>query len=433
MSKLADACHVTDLLSYFLKKLKKFNKDFTTIYYITGIFTVPNMKVSITNGNTNLTHHPAFALTFGLTKNEVTSGLREIGVTDKIDLQWAHEFLKENADGYHFFSCCEDIFNPQLVQVFFKNYAEYKRERLAGEVVILEDENQRLTANQLRIINHSPDLMRCMIKACVQNESFSACITTKTTISSPATYLYQLGVLSLTKYNVKHRENKQFELQVPNLFTRHDYAHAFPETKIGTRGTCTAFFANPKVDTLRQYLNNIMRNLKHLTNEQSEADLSHLFASHFFLESTAVVKVEHHAGDDTGSFVDVSLISRERNLMIFIEFKTVKAQCVRQKIKSKGYTFIGNPSQTLVVDDIISLELQTFTERQEYPKTGLAILNELELDQLLRLRTKYNGRISSVHDIHKSGENRSSSMRRKSVISRIESRKPVVDSTRPSK
>ena len=243
MSELARAAQALVPLSGFLKTLKEFNSYFGTRYYITGIFTVPGLKESIANCNTNLTHHETFVEAFGFTMEDVKRGLRQIaGVTEKEEMDWAINFLHKNADGYRFFSAEQDLFNPQLVYLFFEQYKTYK----ISQSMILEDQNQHLTSNQLRIMNSSVELTQCMIKACIQNQPFKACIVSKVVDRFPApTYMYQLGVLSLTKLNVEYTANRQFELRVLNVFTRRDYADVFLDNKIGCKCSCASFLAHP--------------------------------------------------------------------------------------------------------------------------------------------------------------------------------------------
>ena len=137
--------------------------------------------------------------------------------------------------------------------------------------MILEDQNQHLTSNQLRIMNSSVELTQCMIKACIQNQPFKACIVSKVVDRFPApTYMYQLGVLSLTKLNVEYTANRQFELRVPNVFTRRDYADVFLDNKIGCKCSCASFLAHPTASKLKACLERIMQNTKKLDNEQNE-------------------------------------------------------------------------------------------------------------------------------------------------------------------
>ena len=114
---------------------------------------------------------------------DVKRGLRQIAdVTEREEMDLAINFLLKNADGYRFFSAEQDLFNPQLVHLFFEQYKTYK----ISQSMILEDQNQHLTSNQLRIMNSSVELTQCMIKACIQNQPFKACIVSKVVDRFPA-------------------------------------------------------------------------------------------------------------------------------------------------------------------------------------------------------------------------------------------------------
>ena len=112
---------VTIPLKNFLGKLKSLG----TRFYVTGICTVPGMKLSIFNKNKDLTHVKKFVHAFGWVEDDVKMGLRLVaGVKDIKEMQRAVDFLHINANGYMFFGAEKSIFNPQLISEFLDDYVE---------------------------------------------------------------------------------------------------------------------------------------------------------------------------------------------------------------------------------------------------------------------------------------------------------------------
>lgn len=145
---------VTDPLSGLLATLKSLGAR----YYVTGIFTVPGLALSIFNDNEDLTHEASFAEAFGMSADDVKRGLRVVCGVDGDDAEHAVEFLRKAANGYNFFECTETLFNPQLVHRFLNDYTKKGYSQQLPTKVF--DHNQVFTSHELQIAAHDKKLTK---------------------------------------------------------------------------------------------------------------------------------------------------------------------------------------------------------------------------------------------------------------------------------
>ena len=365
-------------LKDFLHKLKTLKLR----YYVTGIFTVPGMKMSIFNNNKDLTHAKEFAHAFGFLEDDVRNALRFVaGVENEKEMERAVSFLRVEANGYKYFGAEEPLFNPQLISEFLDNYV---KQDYANKLPIrVYDQNQVMSSNNLQITTHSAELTRKLIQACTAGQPFDGTIETQTDEPSPITYLYQLGVLSLHDLDITYCKNKDVRLVVPNVSVRHDYITEFLKNHMQCKGTMRVFVANPTIDTLYECLKRMRQQLKPgwWTNTRTESDISCLLAADLFLNSTADAGTEHPPGDDTKQKIDVKAATDEN--VIILEVKYVRA-------RTEGRA----PSQSLTSAEVTKLDLVTTEVGEAHPEKGLQNMLDLDDNVLLKLKTKYSGTIS---------------------------------------
>ena len=212
---------VTDPLSGLLATLKSLGAR----YYVTGIFTVPGLALSIFNDNKDLTHQANFAEAFGMSADDVRRGLHLVCDVDGDEAERAVEFLRKAANGYNFFGCTETVFNPQLVHRFLNDYTKkgYGQE-LPTKVF---DHNQVFSSHGLQIAAHDRNLTTMLLRACSNGTPFKDTIVSTSNELSSATYLYQLGVLSLANTGVDYDPDEKVALVVPNWSVRRNLPNRF--------------------------------------------------------------------------------------------------------------------------------------------------------------------------------------------------------------
>ena len=304
---------VTDPLSNFLSTLKSLGAR----YYVTGIFTVPGLALSIFNDNKNLTHQPSFAEAFGMSADDVRRGLQLVCDVDGDEAERAVEFLRKTANGYNFFGCTETLFNPQLVHEFLDNCVDKGYgQQLPTEVY---DHNQVFSTHELQIARHDTTLSSMLLKACASGEAFTGRVATTTTTLSPTTYLFQLGVLTLDRQGVEYHSNKEVELVVPNTSVRSNYAQAFLEYHIGQFGSASAFLHDPTVTSLQALLETLMTH-QHWGSDQTEADLQALLTAEFVVFSQGEAGAERAARG--GKRMDCRVVVPDQCVVV-LELKAV--------------------------------------------------------------------------------------------------------------
>ena len=372
---------VTDPLSGLLATLKSLGAR----YYVTGIFTVPGLALSIFNDNEDLTHQPSFAQAFGMSADDVRRGLHLVCDVDGDEAERAVEFLRKAANGYNFFGCTETVFNPQLVHRFLNDYTKkgYGQE-LPTEVY---DHNQVFSTHGLQIAQHDAELSRMLVKACASGEAFTGRVATTTTSLSATTYLFQLGVLTLDRQGVEYRANKEVRLVVPNASVRLNYAQAFLEYHTGQFGSASAFLHDPTVTSLENLLKTLMRR-QHWGSDQTEADLQALLTAEFIVSSQGEAGAERH-------HIDCRVVVPDQRVIV-LELKTVS-----------GTTAGKAASQALGKRVAKPLDLHTNELGGKYSEEALTELAQMWNADFLTLNTTYSHKgekFKTVGDVHQLAE-----------------------------
>ena len=179
----------------------------------------------------------------------------------------------------------------------------------------------------MQIARHSPVLTQQLIRACTANQTFKGKIKTQGNDLDPITYLYQLGVLSLSHLGIDYSPGKEVDLAVPNISVRHDYAEAFLDYHTNsTGGTMSAFVNNPTADTLFDCCKQMIQNVKSgfWTNSRTETDIACFLAADLYVNSEADVGMEHHPGEDTKLKIDIKALTDEN--FVTMEAKFIKAR-----------------------------------------------------------------------------------------------------------
>jgi hypothetical protein len=381
---------VWEMLKAFLATLKEVAKSREARYYVTGIFVVPGLKLSIFNGSEDLTYSRQFSCAFGMTEADVRSGLHDVaGVIDQTEANRAVVFLREHANGYCFFSATESLFNPQLMHRFLQDYVpeEYTKQ-LPVKVV---DTNQVMSTNSLQIVLHSVELTQLLLNACTAGSWFHGTLETTSDELHPLTYLFQLGVLSLADCNVNYCSGQQVKLCIPNMSARRDYAVAFLNFHCRGHGSATAFLEAPSVQTLQALFYQLTGSGYSWTNEQNEDDIKALLAAVFIFSSPITPGTERPAGGSRRDKIDLRVVS-VAGAVILIELKTLRCH-----IRSV------NASQSLLKGPSDTLGLTTDTRGAQYPALGLDNLAMTEVSKLHCYKVKYTnsgvsyGTVGAVH------------------------------------
>ena len=87
--------------------------------FITGITKFSQLSIfSTINNLANISMDPEFAAICGITKEELTTTLKQdieqLAATNGLTFERMEQELTENYDGYHFSRNCPDIFNPSV-------------------------------------------------------------------------------------------------------------------------------------------------------------------------------------------------------------------------------------------------------------------------------------------------------------------------------
>jgi hypothetical protein len=238
-------------------------------FFITGIFPAPISALSIFNVFKNLTFHPAFANTFGLTHVEVQRFVEMVvrqhqPAGDMSDVVADTMALMEACyNGYCFSECTEPVYNPQLVFHFLS-------ERLptylctgvpkVGHLNMdtlndLRDSRQMLSRNQVELVLSHPDLQSSMLR--VRSEgpgsSFVASVKdTDTELVDPFSYMYYAGISTLSSPGAKATHMSEFT--VPNLVTRASFLDQLFARCVGLPGSVASFIKDLQPQQLEELL-----------------------------------------------------------------------------------------------------------------------------------------------------------------------------------
>ena len=368
---------VTQPLSGFLATLKSLGAR----YYVTGIFTVPDLALSIFNDNKDLTYQANFAEAFGMTGDDVREGLHLVCDVDGDEAERAVEFLRKAANGYNFFGCTQTLFNPQLVHEFLDNYVvKSYSQQLPTEVY---DHNQVFSTHGLQIAQHDAALSKTLLKACASGEAFTGLVAANTTSLSAMTYLFQLGVLTLDRQGVEYHPRKEVELVVPNASVRSNYAQAFSEYHVGQVGSANAFLHEPTVASLENLLKILMAH-QHWGSDQTEADLQALLTAEFIVFSQGEAGAERGA---EGRRIDLRVVVPGQHVVLM-------------ELKTMGGPIDGRqPSQV-----VRSEELTTAAWGEKYTPGALEKLAQFSSEDFLSLPATYGGKSMTISGVHASAE-----------------------------
>jgi len=369
---------VTDPLSGLLATLKSLGAR----YYVTGIFTVPGLALSIFNDNKDLTHQANFAEAFGMISDDVREGLHLVCDVDGDEAERAVEFLRKAANGYNFFGCTQTLFNPQLVHEFLDNYVvKGFGQQLPTEVY---DHNQVFSTHGLQIAQHDAALSKTLLKACASGEAFTGQVATNTTSISAMTYLFQLGVLTLDRQGVEYHPRKEVELVVPNASVRSNYAQAFSEYHVGQVGSANAFLHDPTVTSLENLLEILMAH-QHWGSDQTDADLQALLTAEFIVFSQGEAGAERGA---EGRRIDLRVVVPDQHVVLM-------------ELKTMGGPIDGRqPSQVVRSED-----LTTAAWGEKYTPEALEKLAQFSSEDFLSLPATYGGKSMTISGVHASAEN----------------------------
>ena len=350
-------------------------------YYVTGIFTVPGLALSIFNDNEDLTHVASFAEAFGMSADDVRRGLHLVCDVDGEEAERAVEFLRKAANGYNFFGCTETLFNPQLVHRFLDDYdSKGYSQQLPTEVY---DHNQVFSAHGLQIAQHDAALSKTLLKACASGEAFTGRVATNTTSLSAMTYLFQLGVLTLDRQGVEYHARKEVELVVPNVSVRSNYAQAFSEYHVGQVGSANAFLNDPTVASLENLLKILMAH-QHWGSDQTGADLQALLTAEFIVFSQGEAGAERGA---EGRHIDLRVVVPDQHVVLM-------------ELKTMGRPTDGRqPSQVVRSED-----LTTATWGEKYTPGALEKLAQFSPEDFLSLPATYGGKSMTISGVHASAE-----------------------------
>ena len=120
---------VRTILQEFYAPIKEYDQ-YWKFAFITGITKFSQLSIfSTINNIANITLDPEFAAICGITKEELTTVLKqdieELAKKNKLTYEEMEKELKENYDGYHFSMDSPDIFNPfSLMRCFAAGYID---------------------------------------------------------------------------------------------------------------------------------------------------------------------------------------------------------------------------------------------------------------------------------------------------------------------
>lgn len=120
---------VRTIMQEFFAPIKS-NDAYIRMAFITGITKFSQLSIfSTINNVTNISMEPEFSAICGITKEELTSTLREdveiLAKKNQVSFDKMSEMLRENYDGYHFSRESEDVFNPySLMRCFAAGYMD---------------------------------------------------------------------------------------------------------------------------------------------------------------------------------------------------------------------------------------------------------------------------------------------------------------------
>ena len=368
---------VTDPLSGLLATLKSLGAR----YYVTGIFTVPGLALSIFNDNEDLTHEASFAEAFGMSADDVRRGLHLVCDVDGEEAERAVEFLRKAANGYNFFGCTETLFNPQLVHRFLNDYdSKGYAEQLPTKVF---DHNQVFSHHGLQIAAHDQQLTRMLLRACSTGAPFKDTIATSADVLSASTYLFQLGVLTLQNTGVEYDPDDSVDLVVPNFSVRRNYARAFLTHHVGQVGSASAFLHDPTVTSLQALLETLMTH-QHWGSDQTEADLQALLTAEFIVFSQGEAGAERGA---EGRRIDLRVVVPGQHVVLM-------------ELKTMGGPIDGRqPSQVVRSED-----LTTAAWGEKYTPGALEKLAQFSSEDFLSLPATYGGKSMTISGVHASAE-----------------------------
>jgi hypothetical protein len=247
-----------------------------------------------------------------------------------------------------------------------KGYAEQLPEKVF-------DHNQVFSSHGLQIAAHSAQLTTLLLRACSTGESFRETIETTSDELSPATYLFQLGVLTLQNAGEKYDADGKFDLVVPNWSVRRNYAKMYLKAHIGQDGSASAFLHDPTVTSLEEMLEPLMA-AKKWGKKQTEADLQSLLVATLILDSTGDISAERtypKAKPGRGRPDSVDCHVETPNHVILIELKTVRGG--------------------LLTDETLELDADAYSQEARDR------LNALEQEEFLDLTVRKRGKVSNVH------------------------------------
>ena len=368
---------VTDPLSGLLATLKSLGAR----YYVTGIFTVPGLALSIFNDNEDLTHEASFAEAFGMSADDVRRGLHLVCDVDGEEAERAVEFLRKAANGYNFFGCTQTLFNPQLVHRFLNDYdSKGYAEQLPTKVF---DHNQVFSHHGLQIAAHDQQLTRMLLRACSTGAPFKDTIATSADVLSASTYLFQLGVLTLQNTGVEYDPDDSVDLVVPNFSVRRNYARAFLTHHVGQVGSASAFLHDPTVTSLQALLETLMTH-QHWGSDQTEADLQALLTAEFIVFSHGEAGAERGA---EGRRIDLRVVVPGQHVVLM-------------ELKTMGGPIDGRqPSQVVRSED-----LTTAAWGEKYTPGALEKLAQFSSEDFLSLPATYGGKSMTISGVHASAE-----------------------------
>ena len=131
---LLDVLHDEDKLAAIRTVMQEFyapikaNDAHIRFAFITGITKFSQLSIfSTINNLANISMDPEFAAICGITKEELTTTLKQdieqLAATNGLTFERMEQELTENYDGYHFSRNCPDIFNPfSLMRCFAAGY-----------------------------------------------------------------------------------------------------------------------------------------------------------------------------------------------------------------------------------------------------------------------------------------------------------------------
>ena len=368
---------VTQPLSGLLATLKSLGAR----YYVTGIFTVPGLALSIFNDNEDLTHEASFAEAFGMSADDVRRGLHLVCDVDGEEAERAVEFLRKAANGYNFFGCTQTLFNPQLVHRFLNDYdSKGYAERLPTKVF---DHNQVFSHHGLQIAAHDQQLTRMLLRACSTGAPFKDTIATSADVLSASTYLFQLGVLTLQNTGVEYDPDDSVDLVIPNFSVRRNYARAFLTHHVGRVGSASAFLHDPTVTSLQALLETLMTH-QHWGSDQTEADLQALLTAEFIVFSQGEAGAERGA---EGRRIDLRVVVPGQHVVLM-------------ELKTMGGPIDGRqPSQVVRSED-----LTTAAWGEKYTPGALEKLAQFSSEDFLSLPATYGGKSMTISGVHASAE-----------------------------